>query len=389
MNNDNINNPAYKNIIKNFNIVIGIAFILLVSAIYVTYIFNINIPQLNSNTDLAALEGITVKSFLYNIRIFFSFLIPLSYFIFLFLFVLNPISVKSILISFVLIFLMAFYLYKLPYDVLINPFDNLYAFISLIINLISANLIILFIVGLSFIRYDIRKYYALYDFYTMITEIIIWSFLILFIISLIVFSITALLYLNDKIDAKRIFKFLIRNDMKNLKIFLSIFAILNTFIIYFSYLLYNKMINTKLSISVSRVITPFISVSSIVIIILTFKSNIINNNYFRFLFLLYILFMIFFILNIFLFRIDKEHKKIEYYIYIISNILGIIFSIFLLYIYFNKFSYHYFIIFNLIVIINFLYNIFVSIMKKYIKFVFLYNFLYMIFFIILLFVDFI
>lgn len=389
MNNDNINNPAYKNIIKNFNIVIGIAFILLVSAIYVTYIFNINIPQLNSNTDLAALEGITVKSFIYNIRIFFSFLIPLSSFIFLFLFVLNPISVKSILISFVLIFLMAFYLYKLPYDVLINPFDNLYAFISLIINLISANLIILFIVGLSFIRYDIRKYYALYDFYTMITEIIIWSFLILFIISLIVFSITALLYLNDKIDAKRIFKFLIRNDMKNLKIFLSIFAILNTFIIYFSYLLYNKMINTKLSISVSRVITPFISVSSIVIIILTFKSNIINNNYFRFLFLLYILFMIFFILNIFLFRIDKEHKKIEYYIYIISNILGIIFSIFLLYIYFNKFSYHYFIIFNLIVIINFLYNIFVSIMKKYIKFVFLYNFLYMIFFIILLFVDFI
>ncbi|MEI0700174.1 hypothetical protein R4K92_14760, partial [Brachyspira intermedia] len=179
MNNDNINNPAYKNIIKNFNIVIGIAFILLVSAIYVTYIFNINIPQLNSNTDLAALEGITVKSFLYNIRIFFSFLIPLSSFIFLFLFVLNPISVKSILISFVLIFLMAFYLYKLPYDVLINPFDNLYAFISLIINLISANLIILFIVGLSFIRYDIRKYYALYDFYTMITEIIIWSFLIL------------------------------------------------------------------------------------------------------------------------------------------------------------------------------------------------------------------
>ncbi|MEI0799497.1 O-antigen polymerase [Brachyspira intermedia] len=389
MNNDNINNPAYKNIIKNFNIVIGIAFILLVSAIYVTYIFNINIPQLNSNTDLAALEGITVKSFLYNIRIFFSFLIPLSSFIFLFLFVLNPISVKSILISFVLIFLMTFYLYKLPYDVLINPFDNLYAFISLIINLISANLIILFIVGLSFIRYDIRKYYALYDFYTMITEIIIWSFLILFIISLIVFSITALLYLNDKIDAKRILRFLIRNDMKNLKIFLSIFAILNTFIIYFSYLLYNKMINTKLSISVSRVIIPFISVSSIVIIILTFKSNIINNNYFRFLFLLYILFMIFFILNIFLFRIDKEHKKIEYYIYIISNILGIIFSIFLLYIYFNKFSYHYFIIFNLIVIINFLYNIFVSIMKKYIKFVFLYNFLYMIFFIILLFVDFI
>ena len=179
MNNDNINTPAYKNIIRNFNIAIGIAFILLISAIYVTYICNINIPQLNSNTDLQLLEGIAVESFIYNIRIFFSFLIPLSSFIFIFLFVLNPISVKSILISFVLIFLMAFYLYKLPYDILVNPFDNLYAFISLIINLISANLIILFIVGLSFIRYDIKKFYSLYDFYTMITEIIIWSFLIL------------------------------------------------------------------------------------------------------------------------------------------------------------------------------------------------------------------
>ncbi|MEI0557125.1 O-antigen polymerase [Brachyspira intermedia] len=389
MNNDNINNPAYKNIIKNFNIVIGIAFILLVSAIYITYIFNINIPQLNSNRDLQLLEYIAVESFIYNIRIFFSFLIPLSSFIFLFLFVLNPISVKSILISFVLIFLMAFYLYKLPYNVLINPFDNLHAFISLIINLISANLIIVFIVGLSFIRYDIKNFNVLYDFYTMITEIIIWSFLILFIISLIVFSIIAVLYFNDKIDAKRIFRFLIRNDMKNLKILLSIFAILNTFIIYFSYLLYNKMVNTKLSISVSRVITPLISVSSIIIIILTLKYDIINNNYFRFLSLFYILFMIFFILNIFLFRIDKEHNKIEYYIYIISNVFAIIFSIFLLYISFNQFSYYYFIILNLIAMINFLYDIFVSIMKKYIKFIFLYNFIYIIFFIILLFIDFI
>ncbi|MEI0486942.1 hypothetical protein [Brachyspira intermedia] len=389
MNNDNINTPAYKNIIRNFNIAIGIAFILLISAIYVTYICNINIPQLNSNTDLQLLEGIAVESFIYNIRIFFSFLIPLSSFIFIFLFVLNPISVKSILISFVLIFLMAFYLYKLPYDILVNPFDNLYAFIGLIINLISANFIILFIAGLSFIRYDIKKFYSLYDFYTMITEIIIWSFLILFVISLIVFSITAALYFNDKIDAKRIFRFLIRNDMKNLKILLSIFAVLNTLIIYFSYLLYNKMVNTKLSISVSRVISPFISVSSIVIIILTFKYNIINNNYFKFLFLLYILFMMFYIFNIFLFRIDKEHNKTEYYIYIISNVLGIIFSIFLLYISFNKFSYHYFIILNLIVIINFLYNIFVSIMKKYIKFIFLYNYIYIIFFIVLLFIDFI
>ena len=389
MNNDNINNPTYKNIIRNFNIVIDIGFILLISAVYVTYICNINIPKLTSNTDLKSLEVITVESFIYNIRIFFSFLVPLSSFIFLFLFVLNPISVKSILISFVLIFLMAFYLYKLPYDILVNPFENLYAFISLIINLISANLIILFIIGLSFIRYDIKKFYALYDFYTMIAEIIIWSFLILFIISLIVFSITLVLYFNDKIDVKKIFRFLIRNDMKNLKIFLSIFAVLNTFIIYFSYLLYNKMVNTKLSMSVSRVLTPLISLSSVIIIVLTFKYNIINNNYFKFLFLSYFLFMIFFILNIFLFRIDKEHNKIEYYLYVISNIFGIIFSVFLLYISFSKILYNYFIVFNIMVIINFFYNLSISIMKKYIKFIFLYNFLYIIFFIILLFVDFI
>ena len=389
MNNDNINNPAYKNIIKNFNIIIGIAFILFVSAIYVTYIFNINIPQLNSNTDLAALENIVSENFIYNLRIFFSFLIPLSFFIFLFIFVLNPISVKSILISFLFIFLIAFYLYKLPYEILVNPFENLYAFIKLMINIISANLIMLFIIGLSFIRYDIKNFSSLYDFYTMIFEIIIWYFLMLFIISLIAFSIIAALYFNDKIDAKKVIRFLIRNDMKNLKIFSSIFVILSISLIYFSYVLYNKMLNTKLSISVSRVMTPFISVSSVLIIILTFKYKIVNSNYFKFLFLLYALYMILFILNIFLFRIDKEHKKIEYYTYVISNILGIIFSVFLLYLTFNKFLYNYFIIFNIIVIINFLYNIFISIVKKYMKFLFLYNYLYIIFNIILLFVDFI
>ncbi|ELV05332.1 hypothetical protein H263_10870, partial [Brachyspira hampsonii 30599] len=101
MNNDNINTAAYKNIIRNFNIVIGVVFILLISAIYVTYILNINIPQLNSNTNLETLETIASEGFIYNIRIFFSFLIPLSFFIFLFLFVLNPISVRAILISFI------------------------------------------------------------------------------------------------------------------------------------------------------------------------------------------------------------------------------------------------------------------------------------------------
>ncbi|EKV56075.1 hypothetical protein A966_11961 [Brachyspira hampsonii 30446] len=389
MNNDNINTAAYKNIIRNFNIVIGVVFILLISAIYVTYILNINIPQLNSNTNLETLETIAAESFIYNIRILFSFLIPLSFFIFLFLFVLNPISVRAILISFILIFLTAFYLYRLPYEILITPFKNLYSFINLIINIISANLIMLFISGLSFIRYDIKKFYALYDFYTMITEIIIWSLLILFIILLMIFSIAAVLYFNDRIDAKRIFRFLIRNDMKNLKMILSIFAVLNSCVIYFSYILYNKMTNTKLSISVSRVITPFMSLLSVVIIVLTFKYDLINNNYFKLLLLLYFLFMIFFIFNIFLFRIDREHNKLEYYIYIVSNVFGIIFLLFLLYISLGKILYNYFIILNIVFIINCLYNIFFSIMKKYIKFIFLYNYIYIIFFIMFMFIDFI
>ncbi|OEJ13578.1 hypothetical protein BFL38_02175 [Brachyspira hampsonii] len=389
MNNDNINTSAYKNIIRNFNIVIGIGFVLLISAIYVTYILNINIPQLNSNTNLETLETIAAESFIYNIRIFFSFLIPLSFFIFLFLFVLNPISVRAILISFILIFLTAFYLYKLPYEILITPFQNLYSFINLIINIISANFIMLFISGLSFIRYDIKKFSALYDFYTMITEIIIWSLLILFIIFSIAAVLYFVLYFNGRIDAKRIFRFLIINDMKNLKMILSILAVLNSFVIYFSYMLYNKMTNTKLSISVSRVITPFMSLLSVIIIVLTFKYDLINNNYFKLLLLSYFLFMIFFIFNIFLFRIDIEHNKLEYYIYIVSNVFGIIFSLFLLYISLGKILYNYFIILNIAFIINCLYNIFVSIMKKYIKFIFLYNYIYIIFFIILMFIDFI
>lgn len=223
----------------------------------------------------------------------------------------------------------------------------------------------------------------------MITEIIIWSFLILFIILLIISSISALLYFNDKIEVKKILKFLVINDMKNFKILLSIFSVLNISIIYFSYLLYNKMINTKLSISVSRVITPIISISSVMIIAATLKYNIISNHYFKFLLLLYFLFMIIFVLNIFLFRIDKEHNKIEYYIYVISNIFGIIFSVFLFYIYLIENMHSCFIIFNVIVIINFLYNIYMSIIKNNRKLVFLYNFSYIIFFIILLFVDFI
>ena len=159
---NNINTSAYKNIIRNFNIVIGISFILIVSIMYITYIMNIDIVQLNSNTNLEELENILSLKFIYYIKIFFSFLIPLSFFIFSFLFVLNPIDVKSILISFILIFLMAFYLYKLPYDLLINPLKDLNSSIKLLVHIISANLIILFIVGMSYIRYDIKRLYKIF-----------------------------------------------------------------------------------------------------------------------------------------------------------------------------------------------------------------------------------
>ena len=181
---NNINTNAYKNIIRNFNIVIGISFILLISSIYIISIFSINIPKINSDTNLALLETVLSENFIFYIKIFFSFLIPLTFFIFTFLFVLNPISVKSILISFVLIFLTAIYLYNLQYEILLTPLDNTKLFINLIVHIIAANFIMLFISALSYIKYDIKKLNNLYDFYTMIAEIIIWSFLIFFIMFL-------------------------------------------------------------------------------------------------------------------------------------------------------------------------------------------------------------
>ena len=382
---NNINTSAYKNIIRNFNIVIGISFILIVSIIYITYIMNIDIVQLNSNTNLEELENILSLKFIYYIKIFFSFLIPLSFFIFSFLFVLNPIDVKSILISFILIFLMAFYLYKLPYDLLINPLKDLNSSIKLLVHIISANLIILFIVGMSYIRYDIKRLYNLSVFYTMISEIIIWSFLIFFIISLIVSSIFVLLYLNNSIEIKRAINFFIRNNFKNFKLFLSVFSVFIISSIYFSYILYNKMINTKLSISVSRTLSLLISVLSIFFIILTFKYNLLNNQYIKFIFLLYFLFMIYFIFNMFLFRIDIGVNNIENIIYLISNISGLIFSIFLLYIDIIKFFHYYIIVFHIVIICNFIYNIFIYLSIRYRQLMFLYNYIYIICFIVLLF----
>lgn len=378
---NNINTNAYKNIIRNFNIVIGISFILLISSIYIISIFSINIPKINSDTNLALLETVLSENFIFYIKIFFSFLIPLTFFIFTFLFVLNPISVKSILISFVLIFLTAIYLYNLQYEVLLNPLENTKIFINLIVHVIAANFIMLFISSLSYIKYDIKKLNNLYDFYTMIAEIIIWSFLIFFIMFLIIGTVFALLYFNGKIDIKILVKYLLKNNLKNIKILLSIFTLITTLVIYFSYIIYNKMPNTKLSINISRTLSLFISTTSILIII--FKYNLSNNHNI----LLYacIIFQALFIINMFLFRIDKECKLITYIIYIISNTIGIIFSVFCLKIYTSSFSDILIIVFHIIITFNYIHNIIAAIIKKYRNFIFIYNYIYVIFFIIILF----
>lgn len=376
---NNINTNDYKNIIRNFNIVIGISFILLISSIYIIPIFSINIPKINSDTNLALLETVLSENFIFYIKIFFSFLIPLTFFIFTFLFVLNPISVKSILISFVLIFLTAIYLYNLQYEVLLNPLENIKSIINLIVHIIAANFIMLFISALSYIKYNIKKLNNLYDFYTMIAEIIIWSFLIFFIILLIIGTVFTLLYFNDKIDIKILIKYLLKNNLKNLKILLSIFTIITTLVIYFSFIIYNKMPNTKLSINISRTLSLFISAASILIIIYNLSNN--HN------ILLYacIIFQALSIINMFLFRIDKEYKLITQIIYIISNAVGIIFSVFCLKNYVSVFSDIFVIIFNIIIIVNYIHNIIAAIIKKYRNFIFTYNYIYVIFFIIILF----
>ena len=385
INKDNINTNAYKNIIRNFNIVIGISSILLISVIYITFICSINIQELNSNIDLASLEIILSEKFIYYIKIFISFLIPLTFFIFIFLFVLNPIHLKSLLISFILLFIIALYLYKLPYDIIINPFKDINCFIKLIVQVISANLLMLFISAMSYIKYDLKKLNCISDFYTMIAEMIIWTFLIFFIISLIILSVFALLYFNEKIDIKKLIRFLIRDDMKNIKIILSVFVLLKVGIVYFSYVIYNKMINTKLSISVSRVLALFISAASVSAIFFTVKYNLLIHNYGKFLLFGFFIFSVFFILNMFFFRIDKGYKKTNCIIYLISNAVGGVFSVFSLVLYINRFHNMFLIIFNIIIFINFIYNMFFSIFIKNKSLISLYNYLYIVFFIIILF----
>ena len=378
---NNINTNAYKNIIRNFNIVIGISFILLISSIYVISIFSINIPKINSDTNLELLETVLSENFIFYIKIFFSFLIPLTFFIFTFLFVLNPINVKSILISFILIFLTAIYLYNLKYEVLLNPLENTKSIINLIVHITAANFIILFISALSYIKYDIKKLNNLYDFYTMIAEILIWSFLIFFIMFLIIGTVFALLYFNGKIDIKILIKYLLKNNLINLKILLSIFTLITTSVIYFSFILYNKMPNTKLSINISRTLSLFVS-AALISLIITFKYNLFNH--YNILLYACIIFQALFIINMFLFRIDKECRLITRIIYIISNAVGIIFSIFCFKNYTSVFSDTLISVFYIIITFNYIHNIIAAIIKKYRNFIFTYNYIYIIFFIIIL-----
>ena len=377
---DNIKISSDKNIIRSFNIIIGISFILLTSALYITYILNINIPALNS--DLSELENIISKRIVFYIRIYLSFFIPLTFFIFTFLFTLNPINVKSLLISFIFIFLTAFYLYRLPYNLLINPFENTNILLKLIVHIISAYIIIIFNTGMSYMKYDLRNTNHLYNFYTMIADMVIWSFLIFFIIFIIFAFISYVFYFRSEFHIKRIANFLIKNNFRNLKIILCLFAVLKVSVIYFSYVLYSKMINTRLSVIVSRTVSLLFCLISVFIMILSFKYSIFNNHY-NIKFLLYFLFMTLFIFNMFLFRIDIKHIYIEYYIYIFSNIIGAVFSIFLIYIGFNRIAY--FFILNIIIAVNFIYNVCVSLFKSNIKFIFAYNYIYIIFFAVLLF----
>ena len=372
----NKNTNEYKNIIKNFNIIIGISFILLVSIIYITAISSINIS--NNYKDLSILEKTLSKELIYFFKILFSFLIPLSFFIFMFLFILNPIDLKSMIISFILIFLIINYLYRLPYSIIIEPIENFNLILNLSIDIIIANLLIIFIIALSYINYDIKKLNTIQNFYTMIAEITIWTSLILFIIFLIICLFIFIIHSNNKIIISNLIKFLTRNNLKNAKIILSIFIILKTSIIYISYIIYNKMKNTKLSIRISRTIIILNDIALIVLI--TFF--IIYHKYNVFILIIYTIFLIITELNLYFFRIDKKHKKIESIIYIISNIISFIFSIFVISFYFHiktNINTLYIILINSISV-NFIYNILM--LKKYINFIFLYNYVYIILFII-------
>lgn len=344
------------NILKNNikDIIIAISFILIISIIYILPFVTIDIYKFTDN--LSNLEMFFNNEFVFLLKILFSLLIPLSFFIFNILFSLKKICLKSTITTAIIIFIISIYLYNLPYELLIKM-NISKEYIKLLIHIFSANMLIIFALALSYIKYNIKEISNLYDFYTMIAEIIIWVFLLYFVLFIILALIFALIKLNNKLDIKTITIFLVKNNMLNLKIFYSIFIILSSSILYFSYFLYNKMQNTKLSITISRTISIFISITSLSLIILNLKNNIFSSH--KLFFYLYLLFLILFIKIIFLFRADKKLDKYEYIFYIVSNIFIIIFSLFLI---INNISNIKF--FIAIILFNAIYNIILSIIKK-------------------------
>ena len=289
----------FKNNIKD--IIIAISFVLIISITYIVPFVTIDIYKVTNN--LSNLEIFFNNEFIFLLKILFSFLIPLSFFIFTFLFSLNPVSPKSLIITAIIIFIISIYLYNLPYELLIKMSISK-EYIKLLIHIFSANMLIIFSLALSYIKYDVKQISNIYDFYTMIAEIIIWAFLLYFLLSIIFASIFVLIKFNNQLDIKSLTIFLVKNNMLNLKILYSIFIILNSSIIYLAYLLYNKMKNTKLSITLSRTISIFISISSLSLIVLNLKNNILSSH--KLFFYLYVLFLIIFIKIIFLFRADKR-----------------------------------------------------------------------------------
>ena len=362
----------FKNNIKD--IIIAISFILIISIIYIVPFVTIDIYKLTNN--LSNLEMFFNNELVFLLKILFSLLIPLSFFILNILFSINKISLKSIIITAIIIFIISIYLYNLPYEMLIKMSISK-EYIKLLIHIFSANMLIIFSLSLSYIKYDVKQISNLYDFYTMTAEIIIWAFLLYFLLSIIFASIFVLIKFNNQLDIKTLTIFLVKNNMLNLKILYSIFIILNSSIIYLAYLLYNKMKNTKLSIILSRTISIFISISSMSLIVLNLKNNILSSH--KLFFYLYVLFLIIFIKIIFLFRADKRLDKYEYISYIVSNIFIIIFSLFLIIKDVSNIKF-----FIAIILFNAIYNIILSIIKKRV-FIFYYNFVYIIMFTIFLF----
>ena len=106
----------FKNNIKD--IIIAISFILIISITYIVPFVTIDIYKVTNN--LSNLEIFFNNELVFLLKILFSLLIPLSFFILNILFSLKKICLKSIIITAIIIFIISIYLYNLPYEMLIK-----------------------------------------------------------------------------------------------------------------------------------------------------------------------------------------------------------------------------------------------------------------------------